>query len=547
MQRKRLVKVGVALAGVSVAAYYRQEIHEGGIGVVRFGRAALTVGGIMFDYKKSLYSKPMDTTSKEYTIAKSEVHLRSAQRLLKLCETNGGAFVKVGQHLGALDYLIPSEYVTTMKILHSQAPQSTYEEVLSVIKQDLKCEPSTIFKSIEKTPLGAASLAQVHKAELNDGAVVAVKVQHPLVKAYSDIDIKSMELLVDIVSWAFPDFKLEWLVKETKRNLPCELNFTMEGQNAEKTAKLMQHLPWLHVPKVYWDYSTTRVLTMEYCDGFEIGVLGQDKTTVLEPFKKEISRKITTLFSDMIFLQGYVHCDPHPGNLKIELNNEGKVIMHLLDHGLYVQLPTEFKENYANLWMSIIRSNEREIEKNAHKLGVGELYGHFACMVSGRTWNAIMGGIEKQKKTSAEQEEIKDDASRYVVEIMEVLHRVPREMLLIFKTNDLLRGLNATLGVNDNIASFVTMSRSCANANYLKEYSQCNSLPCKIRAVLSHYVAHFRITAYEMFLWWVHSLLTYYTLRWEAESEREKPLDYDEKRSVSILIDGIWINSCIQE
>ena len=109
--------------------------------------------------------------------------------------------------------------------------------------------------------------------------------------------------------------------------------------------------------------------------------------------------------------------------------------MHLLDHGLYVvsyfisfafplvcnrifsiqQLPTEFKEDYANLWMSIIRSNEKEIEKNAQKLGVGELYGHFACMVAGRTWNAIMGGIEKQKKTLTEQEEIKDDASRYLV------------------------------------------------------------------------------------------------------------------------------------
>lgn len=68
--------------------------------------------------------------------------------------------------------------------------------------------------------------------------------------------------------------------------------------------------------------------------------------------------------------------------------------------------------------MSIIRSNEREIEKNARKLGVGELYGHFACMVSGRTWNAILGGIEKQKKTAAEQEEIKGDASRYVVSVL---------------------------------------------------------------------------------------------------------------------------------
>lgn len=78
-------------------------------------------------------------------------------------------------------------------------------------------------------------------------------------------------------------------------------------------------------------------------------------------------------------------------------------------------MPDEFRENYAKLWMSIIRSNVTDIEKYAQKLGVGELFGLFACMVSGRSWNAILGGIDKQKKTSAEAKEIKNDASKYVV------------------------------------------------------------------------------------------------------------------------------------
>lgn len=81
-------------------------------------------------------------------------------------------------------------------------------------------------------------------------------------------------------------------------------------------------------------------------------------------------------------------------------------------------MPDEFREDYAKLWMSIIRSNVTDIEKYAHKLGVGELYGLFACMVSGRSWNAILGGIDKQKKSSAEAKEIKDDASKYVVRLL---------------------------------------------------------------------------------------------------------------------------------
>ena len=85
---------------------------------------------------------------------------------------------------------------------------------------------------------------------------------------------------------------------------------------------------------------------------------------------------------------------------------------------------------------------------------------------------------------------------------MEVLHSVPREMLLIFKTNDLLRGLDSMLGVSDNVSSFVTMSRSCAKASYMKEYSQCSTFACKIRANLFNLIAQIRITIYLFMLWW---------------------------------------------
>lgn len=502
MLSKRLLKAGVAVVGASLGVYYNQEIHDGSVGVWRFGKTAIAVGEIMIDYKKSLYSNKLDRASQEYANTKSEVHLRSAQRLLKLCENLGGAYIKVGQHLGALDYLIPYEYVSTMRVLQNQAPESSFEEILSVIKEDLQCDPSTVFRTIEKKPLGTASLAQVHKAELNDGTIVAVKVQHTLVKTYSTIDIKSMEVLVNFASWVFPDLKLEWLVRESKKTLPLELNFVLEGKNAEKTARLMKHLPWLHVPKVFWEFSTSRVLTMEYCDGFEIAALEKEKKGEFEPFRKEISRKITQLYSDMIFLHGYVHCDPHHGNLKIELDKQGRLVIHLLDHGLYTQLPFEFRENYAKFWMSIIYANVKGMQEYSEKLGVKELYAYFACMVSGRSMSAVLGRKVNNTKTDEEEVQIKVDAAKYLSEIMEVLHQVPSEMLFILKTNDLLRGLNSTLGVKDNINSFATMSRSCANASYLKEYPQCKSLSHKLCVIMSHYVAHVRITTYQLLLWW---------------------------------------------
>lgn len=98
--------------------------------------------------------------------------------------------------------------------------------------------------------MGTASLAQVHKATLKDGSVVAVKVQHPYVQGNSRVDLKTMEILVKLVSWAFPEFKFQWLVDETKKNIPKELNFEMEGRNAEKIAGMFKHFNWLIIPGV---------------------------------------------------------------------------------------------------------------------------------------------------------------------------------------------------------------------------------------------------------------------------------------------------------
>eukprot|EP00064_Thunnus_orientalis_P015801 superscaffoldBa00003003_g15860 len=121
------------------------------------------------------------------------VHRRSAERLRDLCCANRGTFIKVGQHLGALDYLLPEEYTSTLKVLHSRAPQSSMEEIQQVIREDLGKELSELFVSFEEKPQGAASLAQVHKAVLHDGRTVAVKVQHPKVQRQSSKDIMVME------------------------------------------------------------------------------------------------------------------------------------------------------------------------------------------------------------------------------------------------------------------------------------------------------------------------------------------------------------------
>ncbi|XP_042895385.1 aarF domain-containing protein kinase 1 [Parasteatoda tepidariorum] len=434
---------GLGVAGFTVAALHKNRWELSTLGFIRFGRAAVTVGKIAVDYKISL--KGLDVSSEEYQLLKSEVHYRSAKQLLDLCCKNGGAFIKVGQHIGALNYLLPHEYVSTLKVLHNKAPKAALEDVFFVLKEDLQEDADKIFKSFEPEPLGAASLAQVHLATLQDDTKVAVKVQHRNVHSHARVDMATMELLVNIVDMIFPEFTFMWLAEETKRNLPLELDFIHEGQNAERVGKMFASFSWLKVPKIYWNLSTKRVLTMEYCEGGQVDDEKYIKKHKISP--SEVSKRLGELYSQMIFVQGYVHCDPHPGNILVQKDKDSKDMkIVLLDHGLYVDLTDQFRFQYSNMWLALMNADVKGVEYWGKKLGVGDLYGLFACMLTARSWTAVTKGIEKTEKTSEEKQEIRNNAANYLPEITTVLSRVPREMLLVLKTNDLLRGIEGSLG-----------------------------------------------------------------------------------------------------
>ncbi|XP_007939597.1 aarF domain-containing protein kinase 1 [Orycteropus afer afer] len=409
----------VALAASGFYLYSNKYLDPNDFGAVRVGRAVATTAVISYDYLTSLRSVPYG--SEEYLQLRSKVHLRSARRLCELCCANRGTFIKVGQHLGALDYLLPEEYTSTLKVLHSQAPQSSMQEVRQVIREDLGKEIHDLFLSFDDTPLGAASLAQVHKAVLHDGRTVAVKVQHPKVQAQSSKDILLME-----------------------------------------------------VPRIYWELSTKRVLLMEFVDGGQVNDRSYMERNKIDV--NEVSRHLGKMYSEMIFVNGFVHCDPHPGNVLVRKHpGTGKAEIILLDHGLYQVLTENFRLDYCHLWQSLIWTDMRRVKKYSQRLGAGELYPLFACMLTARSWNSVNRGIGQAPVTAAEELEIRDNAANYLPQISQLLNRVPRQMLLIFKTNDLLRGIEAALGTRASASSFLNMSRCCIRALALhKKKSTCS-------------------------------------------------------------------------
>lgn len=483
-----------------ILALKENEWNPKEVGIVRFGRAFLTASKIAVDYKFSL--RGFDDCSEPSLKAWSACHKRSADRLLDLCCLNGGIFIKVGQHIAALQYLVPPEYVETLSVLHNKAPRTKFVDIKKVIKEDLKADLEDLFEEFDNEPVGAASFAQVHRAKLRStGQLVAVKVQHPHVLKHSYVDMATMDILVKVVAKIFPNFSFVWLAESTKKNIPLELDFRHEGRNADKTRRLLGYFDWLKVPKIHWELSSSRILLMDYEVGGMINDTNYIETNHID--KQQITRRLGSLYCDMIFRHGHVHCDPHPGNILVRNTEKGAQII-LLDHGLYTQLSTEFRSKYSNLWLALMQADTKSIEKHATELGVGELYGILACVVSGRPWSAIVRGITEhidKKALQSEESEIKSYASRYMSEINQLLSSVPRELLLILKTNDLLRSIETRMGTKGQQMSFIIMTKYCSENVHKNLLAKCKDWRCRVKVNAAHSWIDFKLSVYQIFLW----------------------------------------------
>jgi len=493
----------VAAAALGAGGLYtavRADMDPNNIGVVRFARAGVAVGSIAMDYRSTLYGEVASSLPPAALEAsKASCHQRAADTLLRLCETNGGVFIKVGQHIGALDYLLPDQYVNTMKVLHSGAPEMPLHDIYSVVREELGQEPTELFSRFDAKPLGSASLAQVHRASLFSGEEVAVKVQHKYVKRHSLVDIWTCDFLMRTIKAIFPQFEFMWLAEEMKKNLPLELAFTQEARNAEKIDRIFKDCAWLKIPRIHWPLTTDRVLVMEYCPGGHVNDVTYLRSQGIDVH--EVSRRIGELYGRMIFGEGYVHCDPHPGNVLVQKSPGGQTQIVLLDHGLYTQLSNQFRYDYADFWHGIIHRDVPAIKIAADKLGVGSLFGLFACMVTGRSWSAIEKGVDVAERSAGETAEIKANAMKYLRQITDVLSGVNRQMILIFKTNDLLRGIESSLGTKQSMGSFIQMSRSCIEVIKERELMVSGGVLARWRVGTWSSWAQFKISCYEVFLY----------------------------------------------
>ena len=264
-------------------------------------RTISVVSRIVLDYHFTL-----NASSAEHE--KSKLHLRSAQALLKLFKYNGGIYIKLGQHLSSLVYLIPDEYTSTLHELLDHCPSCTIQDVKMVFRKETGLETNTFFDWIDPIPVGTASLAAVYKGSWK-GQLVAIKIQHYYLDRQASLDIHTCAVLGRIVKYLIPAFQFDWLVEEMATNLPKEMDFRIEKDNAEKCQKNFNTYSGLVIPKVF--LATRRVLLMEFIDGGKVSDLAYLSDKGINP--RQVSRRIGQVFLDMIFEHQFLHCDPHSG------------------------------------------------------------------------------------------------------------------------------------------------------------------------------------------------------------------------------------------
>ncbi|RUS28815.1 ABC1 family-domain-containing protein [Jimgerdemannia flammicorona] len=237
-----------------------------------------------------------------------DLHERVARRLLHVCKANGGLYIKLGQTIGAQSAVLPAAYQRHFRTLYDAAPAVGYDEVVKIFLQEFGVHPSDVFAEFSHEPVASASIAQVHRATLRNGTVVAVKVQKPEIRAQMGWDLMAYRALLTLYERLF-DLPLKWSADYTERHLRMEADFENEGRNSELAWRGVQEEPTLkgrvYIPKVFWEYTGKRVLVCEWIDGVRLTDVDGLENIGVKP--EEAMRTAVDMFASQIFQSGFVH------------------------------------------------------------------------------------------------------------------------------------------------------------------------------------------------------------------------------------------------
>lgn len=281
--------------------------------------------------------------------------LSRAKRVRMAFEELGPTFIKMGQILSTRPDLLPVEFIRQLSKLQDDVPPFAFELVRQNIEKELGLPLEEVYQEFDETPLASASIGQVHKARLLNGEQVIVKVQRPDIKKSIEVDLEIMLHLATLMERHLKAMEIHRptrVVQEFARTLEMELDYTLEAAHAERFAAQFLGERTIYVPKVFREVTTKRILTLEYVEGIKASELEKLGEAGLDP--RKIARRGFDLILKQIFIHGFFHADPHPGNVFILPNN----IICFLDFGMMGRIRRQAREDFADLIMGIVQRDE---------------------------------------------------------------------------------------------------------------------------------------------------------------------------------------------
>ena len=279
-----------------------------------------------------------------------ELDASAPERILLVFEELGTTFIKFGQILSTRPDIVGEDIAIELSKLQDAIPPNSFKSIKKEIEQELDRPLGEVFLNFSEVPVASASIAQVHQATLHDGTLVAVKVQRPNIISQIKKDITIMRHLGGLLERRVSDFKyynVSGVIDEFERAIVKELDFELEARNMEKFKSYFEDNSKICTPMNYEEFSTMRVLTMDYIDGVKIT---QMKEKHIKSDGPSIARIGARCYFEQIFEYGFFHGDPHPGNLLVKDNNT----LCFIDFGMMGHLDMDFVNNLAELFTYIV-------------------------------------------------------------------------------------------------------------------------------------------------------------------------------------------------
>ncbi len=359
-------------------------------------------------------------------------HQRSANRILETAISLGGALIKACQFASTRPDLLPAVYIRTLAPLQDRMPPRSWSEIEKAITRELGQRPTDVFAEIEREPVAAASIAQVHRARLHDGREVAVKVQYPDIENLVATDLAVLEQIVKAIARLAPAIQLQPIVDYLNETLPLELDFTHEAESMTSLRTALAHRADALVPAVMPDLSTEHLIVMEYIHGIKITDREALEQAGISPH--EVAWLLNDLYADQMLHLGILHADPHPGNLLVQPGPR----LVLLDHGLTVSLAPSLVDSLRQLVQALTSGDFGGVSGALAEAGL-RLDGE----VDITTLLNLVGVLLGKDQPGESGEDV--DAVDVGMQIGKSIGTIPTDLLLVGRTLGLLDGITKQL------------------------------------------------------------------------------------------------------